>query len=54
LAAIELCCLSAGAFVGELALERRAVLPCALVDPLSALAGGVGERNDRRSTAPYD
>jgi hypothetical protein len=30
LAVLELCCLSAGAFVGELALERRAVLPCAL------------------------
>jgi hypothetical protein len=40
LAALELGCLSGGAFVGELALERRVVLPCALLDPLRALARG--------------
>jgi hypothetical protein len=42
LAAVELCCLSRGAFVGELTLERRAVLPGALFDPVGALAGGFG------------
>jgi hypothetical protein len=42
LAAIKLCCLSGRALVGELTLERRAVFPSALFDPVGALAGGLG------------
>jgi hypothetical protein len=42
LAAVELCCLSGGALVGELTLERRAVFPCAFFDPVGALGGGLG------------
>jgi hypothetical protein len=42
LAAIELCCLPRRALVGELALECRAVFPCAFFGPVGALAGGLG------------
>ncbi len=42
LAAIEVCCLSRGAFVGELALERRAVLAGVFLGSVRALAGGLG------------
>ena len=42
LAAIELRCLSRRALVGELTLERRAVFPCALFDPVDALGGDLG------------
>ncbi len=42
LAALELGCLSRCALVGELALERRAFLAGALLDPVGAVGGGLG------------
>jgi hypothetical protein len=41
-AAIELCCLSRGALVDELTIERRALLAGALLDSVGALGGGLG------------
>ena len=42
LPAIGVCCLTRGAFVGELALERRAVPAGVFLDSVCALAGGLG------------
>jgi hypothetical protein len=53
LAAIELGCLSRRAFVGELALERRAVFACALFGPVGALAGGLGALLDAIELADW-